>query len=149
MIEIRPLKFDDYDELYALWTSVDETKRALNPVDDSREGIEVYLTRNPHTCFAAYEGNRMVAAILSGHDGRRGLIHHLCVAEEARRKGLAKELVQRAEAALRKEGVQKIFCVVLTDNDRANAFWEHMGYSRRSNINYRNKSLNSDIPTGE
>lgn len=31
----------------------------------------------------------------------------------------------------------------------ANAFWEEQGYSLRTNLNYRNKSLNEDIPTGE
>ena len=29
------------------------------------------------------------------------------------------------------------------------AFWEQQGYSLRTNLNYRNKSLNEQIPTGE
>ena len=47
------------------------------------------------------------------------------------------------------EGIQKIFCLVFVDNDPANAFWEKMGYPARTNLNYRNKSLNASIPTGE
>jgi hypothetical protein len=31
---------DDYDELFKLWNSTEQSRRALNPVDDSREGIE-------------------------------------------------------------------------------------------------------------
>ena len=31
----------------------------------------------------------------------------------------------------------------------ANAFWEKQGYSLRTNLNYRNKSLNTAIPAGE
>ena len=51
--------------------------------------------------------------------------------------------------ALKNEGIQKIFGLVFKDNDAANAFWEQQGYSLRTNLNYRNKSLNENIPTGE
>ncbi len=76
---IRQVTAEDYDAIYELWQSSEQTVRALNPVDDSREGIVRYLRRNPNTCFAAADGNRIIGVILSGHDGRRGIIHHLCV----------------------------------------------------------------------
>ena len=56
---------------------------------------------------------------------------------------------QLAEEALKKEGIQKVFGLVFKDNDAANAFWERQGYSVRTNLNYRNKSLNDAVPTGE
>ena len=148
-IEYRVLKEDDYDSLYELWTSQAMTKRALNPIDDSKQGITRYLRRNPNTCFAAYEEGKMIGAILSGNDGRRGIIHHLCVHEDHKRQKIASRLVKMAEEGLKKEGIQKIFCIVFTDNEAANSFWEKMGYSIRTNINYRNKSLNEKIPKGE
>ena len=52
-ISIRPVKIEDYAGIFALWNSTEQSKRALNPVDDSREGIEKYLKRNPTTCFLA------------------------------------------------------------------------------------------------
>ena len=58
-------------------------------------------------------------------------------------------LVQNAEEALRKEGITKIFGLVFKDNEPANAFWEEQGYTLRTNLNYRNKSLNQDVPQGE
>lgn len=143
----------DYDKIFALWNSTEQSRRALNPVDDSREGIERYLKRNPNTCFAAVAndgaGEKIVGVILTGHDGRRAIIHHMCVHPDFRRMGIAARLVSLAEAALKAEGIQKIFCLVFKDNDPANAFWERQGYSLRTNLNYRNKSLNADIPTGE
>ncbi|MBQ9208236.1 MAG: GNAT family N-acetyltransferase [Oscillospiraceae bacterium] len=147
--QIRKLTIEDYDAMLELWNSTEQSRRALNPVDDSREGIDRYLRRNPHTCFGAVSEDRLIGVILTGHDGRRGIIHHMCVSSEYRRQGIASALVQTAEAALREEGIQKIFCLVFIDNDNANSFWEKMGYSLRSNLNYRNKSLNADIPTGE
>ena len=139
----------DYDELYALWNQVEQTKRALNPVDDSREGISRYIKRNPSSCFAALSDGKIVGAILTGHDGRRGIIHHLCVHPDFQRKGIAATLVSKAEEALKKEGINKIFGLVFKDNDKANSFWEKQGYSLRTNLNYRNKSLNEAVPQGE
>ena len=146
---IRKVTIEDYDALFELWSSTEQSRRALNPVDDSREGIARYLKRNPDTCFAAVQGDRMIGVILTGHDGRRGMIHHMCVHPDFRRMGIAACLVSAAEEALKKEGIQKVFGLVFIDNEAANAFWEKQGYSLRTNLNYRNKSLNASIPTGE
>lgn len=148
-ITYKTLTAADYDELYSLWNQVEQTKRALNPVDDTREGITRYMKRNPTTCFAATSEGKIVGAILTGHDGRRAIIHHLCVHPDFQRLGIARTLVEMAEAALKNEGIQKIFGLVFKDNETANSFWERMGYSLRTNLNYRNKTLNDAIPTGE
>ena len=146
---VKQVTIDDYDAIFELWNSTEQSRRALNPVDDSREGIERYLKRNPETCFAAVINDRIVGVILTGHDGRRGIIHHMCVHPDFRRMGVAAHLVSLAEKALKKEGIQKIFGLVFSDNEPANRFWEKQGYSLRTNLNYRNKSLNAQIPAGD
>ena len=146
---IRQVTIADYDAIYELWDSTEQSRRSLNPVDDSREGIDRYLKRNPNTCFAAVKDDKIIGVILTGHDGRRAIIHHMCVHPDYRRLGIAAHLVSLAEDALKKEGIQKLFCLVFKDNEVANAFWEQQGYSLRTNLNYRNKSVNEAIPTGE
>ena len=152
-IKFRTVSIEDYDGLSELWNSTEQSRRALNPVDDSREGIARYLKRNPATCFLAYTGGdteqKIVGVILTGHDGRRAIVHHLCVHPDHRRQGIAGTLVRMAEEALRKEGITKIFGLVFKDNEPANAFWEDQGYTLRTNLNYRNKSLNDKVPQGE
>ena len=151
-ITIRPVVIEDYDGIFALWNSTEQSRRALNPVDDSRDGIERYLKRNPTTCFLAYLNDdieKIVGVILTGHDGRRAIVHHMCVHPDYRRQGIAGLLVQKAENALRDEGITKIFGLVFKDNDTANVFWEQQGYTLRTNLNYRNKSLNEYVPQGE
>ena len=146
---IKKVTIDDYNAIYELWNATEQSRRALNPVDDSREGIARYLKRNPDTCFAAVKDGKIIGVILTGHDGRRAIVHHLCVHPDCRRMGIAGHLVSLAEEALQKEGIQKIFGLVFKDNETANAFWERQGYSIRTNLNYRNKSLNDQIPAGE
>ena len=103
----KVVTIDDYDAIYELWMSTEQSKRALNPIDDSREGIERYLKRNPNTCFAALNDGKIVGVILTGHDGRRAIVHHMCVHKDYRRMGIAAHLVSLAEKALKEEGIQR------------------------------------------
>jgi ribosomal protein S18 acetylase RimI-like enzyme len=113
----------------------------LNTTDDSREGIAKYLARNPSTCFVAEEGGEIVGVILSGHDGRRGFIHHTAVKESRRGRGIGSALVERAMGALEKEGIQKVALVVFQRNQTGNAFWEKRGFTRREDLAYRNRAI--------
>ena len=45
MINIRVMSITDYDGVYNLWNNT--PGMGLNSTDDSREGIEKYLKRNP------------------------------------------------------------------------------------------------------
>jgi ribosomal protein S18 acetylase RimI-like enzyme len=140
-MKIRRFEIGDYDAVYALWRRT--AGMGLNDVDDSREGIAKYLRRNPRTCFVAdaEDGSGIAGAIMSGHDGRRGFIHHTCVAAEIRRGGVGARLVEAALDALRAEGVSKVALVAFGRNEGGNAFWEHMGFTARPDLNYRNKAL--------
>jgi ribosomal protein S18 acetylase RimI-like enzyme len=113
----------------------------LNNVDDSREGIERYLRRNPTTSFVAEENGVLAGVILCGHDGRRGLIQHACVSPDFRRRGIGRKLVQHALAALKAEQITKVALVAFKKNEGGNAFWEQQGFSLRDDLNYRNLAL--------
>ena len=69
-IYIRPMLIEDYDNIYKLWTL---TKgMGLNNLDDTKTGINIFLQRNPNTCFVATLHNKIIGTIITGHDGRRG-----------------------------------------------------------------------------
>lgn len=136
---IRKMTAADYDSVYALWLSC--AGMGLNDVDDSREGIERYLRRNPDTCFVAEIDSQLAGVILSGHDGRRGYIHHTAVSSDHRRKGVGEKLVQAALDALRACGITKTALVVFEYNRTGNAFWERMGFEQRDDLVYRNRAL--------
>ena len=137
--EIRVMTIDDYEKVYSLWMSC--KNMGFNNLDDSREGIAKYLRRNPATCFVAECGDSIVGVILSGHDGRRGFIHHLAVAENCRRQGIATELLECAVSSLAAEGINKVALLVFNRNEAGNAFWEKNGFTSREDLVYRNKAL--------
>ena len=94
----------------------------LNNLDDSREGITKYLARNPDTCFVAVEQERIVGAILTGHDGRRGYISHTAVSPACQRQGIGKQMVETALKALKAQGINKVSLVAFAHNEKGNAF---------------------------
>ena len=138
-MKYRNMLIDDYDKVYALWLG---TKgMGLNDVDDSREGIERYLRRNPSACFVCEDNDEIVGVILCGNDGRRGYIHHTAVKENRRRQGIGGELVRHAMEALGKEKISKCALVVFERNDIGNGFWEAKGFKERDDLVYRNMAL--------
>lgn len=50
-MKIRKMVMEDYEKVYQLWMSC--AGMGLNNLDDSQEGIEKFLRRNPDTCFVA------------------------------------------------------------------------------------------------
>lgn len=138
-MQIRLMRLEDYSRVYQLWLSC--KGMGLNDLDDSPEGIERYLRRNPETCFVAQEDGRIVGVILSGHDGRRGFIHHTAVHPDHRGKGIGTALVEEAMAALERCGIHKAALVVFARNQTGNDFWERLGFTSREDLVYRNRAI--------
>lgn len=139
MTTIRPMTIDDYDAVYDLW--INTPGMGLNSIDDSREGIERYLKRNPTTSFVAECDGAIVGVIMAGHDGRRGYIYHIAVLPAYRNRGIAGRLVESVMAALDKEGINKAALVAFKKNEIGNKFWEKRGFTVRDDLVYRNKII--------
>ena len=133
------MTINDYERVYALWMRT--PNMGLNDLDDSKEGIAKYLMRNPDTCFVAEKNGNIIGVILSGHDGRRGYIHHAAVAESEQRNGVGTALTDAAMFALEREGIAKAALVVFEKNEKGNAFWEKYGFTKRNDLVYRNKAI--------
>ena len=139
---LRVMAIDDYEEVYRLWKQIHGF--GIRSVDDSREGIERFLKRNPTTSVVAEEDGRIVGAILCGHDGRRGCLYHVCVDESYRRRGIGKSMVVFSMDALKKEKINKVSLIAFTKNDIGNAFWNEIGWVQRLDLNYYDFTLNEE-----
>ena len=138
-MHIRKMTIDDYDKVYNLWMSC--VGMGLNNLDDSREGIDKFILRNPDTCLVAENDSAIVGVILVGNDGRRGYIYHTAVHPDCRKQGIAKKLVDDAMDELSALGINKVALVVFDRNELGNAFWESQGFTVRNDLVYRNKAL--------
>ena len=110
--------------------------KALFPNTYGKE--EITFVKGSNTSAAK---KQVVGVILSGHDGRRGFIHHMAVAESHRRQGIASALLDHALTALKEEGINKTALLVFKRNEAGNAFWETKGFTTRNDVAYRNKAL--------
>lgn len=131
MLDLRPLTPADYDAAIALWSA---TEGMAISTADERPAIARYLERNPGMSFAAWDGTDLAGAVLCGHDGRRGYLHHLAVASAYRRQGIATRLVEACLAALHQEGMEKCHLFIYADNQAARAFWSRSGWRERADI---------------
>ena len=139
-ILVREMTPADYDKVYELWMSIQGF--GIRSIDDSREGVERFLKRNPTTSVVAEQNGRIVGAILCGHDGRRGCLYHVCVDEAYRRHGIGKDMVVYAMKALQDEKINKVSLIAFTQNDIGNAFWNTIGWTERLDLNYYDFTLN-------
>lgn len=139
-IEIAEMTIADYDEVFALWN--DAEGLGLHRDDcDSREGIGRYLEHNAGMSFVARHGERLVAAVLCGTDGRRGYLNHLAVAPSHRRRGIGTALVRRCIAVLKQMGISRCNLFVFAANEASVAFWRKLAWRLYDDFGVKAMSL--------
>ena len=131
--EVREFKVSDYARARALW---ERTPGVGLSAADEEAPVLFYLRRNPGTSFVAVStaSDVLIGTVLCGHDGRRGLIHHLAVASEHRRCGIGRALVKAGLAGLREQGISKCHLMVFANNTEGLAFWARCGAQSRSEL---------------
>ena len=139
---IQPMLESDYDDVRALWMTI--RGFGIRALDDSREDIERFIRRNPTTSVVAKAGSRIVGTILCGSDGRQGALYHVCVAKEYRRRGIGTQMVAFCMHQLRYMGINKVSLIAFTTNEAGNAFWNKIGWTKKTNVNYYEFVLNEE-----
>ena len=138
--EIRSMEISDYEQVKQLWLSI--RGFCIRSLDDSKEGVEKFLNRNPGFSCVCIQDGKVVGAILCGHDGRRGCLYHVCVHDGYRMQGIGRAMVGFCMRALQKEGINKVSLIAFSTNDIGNAFWHEIGWTKREDLNYYDFVLN-------
>lgn len=139
----RLMQKSDYESVYSLWMKC--KNMGFNNVDDSEKGISKYLERNPKTCFVCVQNEKVVGVILSGHDGRRGFIHHLAVDPDCRRQGIATELLRRAFEDLK---MTTVWCGYYEGNEKSKRVQQKCGFEFFAKNDNVPVPLMNEISTG-
>ncbi|HEX4142778.1 MAG TPA: GNAT family N-acetyltransferase [Pirellulales bacterium] len=130
-LAVSPMTQQDLLPVIALWSHTEGV--GLNE-SDSPDRLQAYLLRNPGLSLVVRDGDQVVGAVLCGHDGRRGYLHHLAVTPAYRKRGLGRQMVEACLASLRGVGIQKCNLFIYVDNEPGEQFWKQCGWSRRSDL---------------
>jgi ribosomal protein S18 acetylase RimI-like enzyme len=130
-ITIRVLRPSDFVKAIDLWKS---SKGVGLRGDDTLACFKTYLKRNPGFSLAAVTGRRLVGTVMGGHDGRRGSLVHLAIAEDFRGRGLGRMLAEASLKKLEKAGIPRSHVMVFATNKVGRAFWKSLGWSERKDL---------------
>ena len=126
---IREFVASDLDDAIELWSRSDGV--GLNE-SDTRDALLRFLARNPGLSAVAVAPTELAGAILCGHDGRRGTIHHLAVAPAYRCRGVGSDLLEYCLGRLREAEIQRCNLFLYDDNEVGRRFWERHGWQAAS-----------------
>ena len=129
----------DYLAVRRLWENAG-TGIQLRRSDDPDE-IRKKLLRDPDLFLVAEENGEILATVLGGFDGRRGMVYHLAVKPPNRKKGIGRQLMAELERRLKAKGCIRSYLLVTLENQNAMHFYEQNGWKRMDNVQTYGKDL--------
>jgi len=130
---------EDLPEVIHFWQEMEGI--GLNE-SDSVPALSSYLQRNPELSFVALnERQQIIGAVLCGHDGRRGYLHHLAVARDYRKMGIGRALVEKCLSSLGALNILKCNVFLFSNNSGGEAFWREIGWGERGDLRLLQKVL--------
>ena len=128
----QPMEKGDLAEVIQFWQGMEGIGLSES---DSYSALSFYMQRNPGLSWVARNRDReLIGAVLCGHDGRRGYLHHLAVAPDCRRKGIGRALVERCLYSLRELKILKCNVFLFNQNPEGEGFWKAMGWKGREDL---------------
>lgn len=137
---LHSIKPEDIPDVIQLWKRCDGIV-LYEDGEDSREQLTGFLERNPGLCLAARLDvptqagqGAVIAAAITGWDGRRFYVHHLGVHPGFRGMGTARAILQRILQLGAQRSVRKTHLFVLDSNIEARNFYRYIGWQQRDDI---------------
>ncbi len=138
--KIRKYNYKDEDKVVKLWEDCNLTRSWNNPHLDIIRKIKV----DHHLFLVVQKNNDIIATIMGGYDGHRGVINYLAVHPQFRRKGLARKLISVIEGKLIKLGCPKINLLVRSTNIKVVNFYKKLDYQKQNDVVIMGKRLIPD-----
>jgi putative acetyltransferase len=138
-VKLFPATACDLEAMLDLWAQTDGV--GLNESDTPKQ-LRAFLDRNPGLSLVARDGPRLVAAVLCGHDGRRGYLHHLAVLPRYRGHGLGRRMVEACLVSLARLGILKCNVFLYADNEAGQQFWNRCGWAARNDLEVLQRQTN-------
>ena len=125
MSAFRDIADGDVGAVVALWQDCGLTR----PWNDPYKDISFARESENATILVLERHDRIIATVMAGHDGHRGMLYYVAVDPALRGQGLGKAAVRAAEAWLASRGVWKTNLLVRAENEAVKGFYEALGYA--------------------
>jgi ribosomal protein S18 acetylase RimI-like enzyme len=142
MINIRLMGMGDYPQLIDLWRNTENI--GLSEAD-SPVNLDAFLKRNPGLSFVILDDDKIIGAVLGGHDGRRGAIYHLAVNREYRNNGYRHALLTQCMETFAEIGIERCHIHVYADNQSGLDFWQKKGWFTRPELVLLSKDISRPV----
>ncbi len=132
----------DYDAVRVVWAAAGLDIRPAGR--DTAEAIAAQLEHWAATYLVAEVDGQIVGTVLGTHDQRKGWINRLAVQPAYQRRGIAKQLLEACEAALRAQGIEIVAALVDGENPASDAALKSAGLTEWGPIRYYRKVRRPD-----
>jgi len=134
---IRKYRESDYQALKEIWLTLGWSIST----SDTKEEIQKLVEKNPEISLVYEIEGKVIGGVFGGYDGRRGLVHKLCINPKHQGKGYGKALMMALELIMKELGVVKMSFWVKKDNLNVVEFYEKYGFEKRNDIVTMSKTL--------
>ena len=124
-MHIRPLEGGEEERVVAIWRAAG---LLVNPLNDPFADIAFARGSGHGDVLVGLEGERIVCAVMVGHDGHRGWMYYVGVDPAAQGRGFGRHIVRGAERWLAARSVPKVEALVRDTNVRVIGFYQRLGY---------------------
>ena len=130
-MNIRSFDIRDSYAVEQLWKEVFPNDP---PHNAPRKVIQEKMSVQKELLFVAEYNGVIIGTIMSGYDGHRGWLYKIAVKPEYRRRGIGRQLVDHAVAALSNIGCPKVNLQVRSTNAEVVAFYKAVGFSTEDRV---------------
>ena len=124
-MKFREISDGDVEWVVTLWKDCGLTRDWNDPYQD----IQFARTGETSTILVGEVDGKVVASVMVGHDGHRGVLYYLAVDPTFQKRGLGKATHAAAVDWLKQRGVWKINLMVRVENKVVSGFYESLGYA--------------------
>jgi len=141
-MNIHQATINDLDSLTELFDFYRSFYKQASDLEGAKEFLKERLTKNESVIFIAYEDGKPVGftqlfpSFSSVSMQKSFVLNDLYVKETARRKGVAKELINRAIALAKETKSKGILLETGKENVNAQKLYEMIGFTKESNYYY-------------
>ncbi len=129
-LAIRAYQDADFGPVKALWDACG----LIVPHNDPATDIAFCRAAADAELFVGAQDGRLVATVMTGHNGHRGWLYYLAVDPARRHLNLGRRMVGHAEIWLGARGVAKVNLMIRDGNSSVVEFYEAVGYAREPRV---------------